>query len=262
MKIIIEKISTTKGLNTNNEWQDEKIPDDYWEHNSQTNFDKYVDNFHRSYSVINLDHPWLEEAHKIGRITFKFPKSFENELNALLDEYEGGLLSENYFVRTNSASLKTGLYGVGPYCHLKQIIISMVTSSYSHSGMGQKLYLLPWKKLDENNEFRVFVYNGRITAISQQHLYDVYENLSHASNRVLENMVNVLTNWYISYVKPRVPINSFVMDACFLTDDSIYFIEANPWGMEYGSGSSLFNWKTDYNILYGHGDPIVLRVRI
>jgi hypothetical protein len=40
--------------------------------------------------------------------------------------------------------------------------------------------------------------------------------------------------------KLDVHVSSYVMDLAFVNGD-IYFIELNPFGSEYGSGSSLFH---------------------
>ena len=52
-------------------------------------------------------------------------------------------------------------------------------------------------------------------------------------------------------LKKITHIDSYVMDFAILNDDSPYFIELNTFGKEYASGSALFDWITDYDILYG-----------
>jgi len=41
------------------------------------------------------------------------------------------------------------------------------------------------------------------------------------------------------------------MDVVVLIDYSVQVIELNPFGSYMSSGSALFNWNQDYDILYG-----------
>ena len=121
------------------------------------------------------------------------------------------------------------------------------------------LYLFPWKKLNPDKEFRVFVHRGRVTAISQQNLYQRNELLMSMSLEERQAQVEKWALQIIEYVhKTVVPsithILSYSIDLAITeteTDDEIYFIELNPFGKEYSSGSALFHWIKDEQILYG-----------
>lgn len=47
-------------------------------------------------------------------------------------------------------------------------------------------------------------------------------------------------------------VPSYVMDVVVFEDFSVQIIELNPFGAHMSSGSALFNWKTDYDIMYGN----------
>lgn len=185
----------------------------------------------------------------------KFPAAFEDELNLLCEQltYDRDIfLSDTkYFVRSDFVSLKCGQHGVGPYTSLKCIVESLVTCSASHTPIRPttkkiNLYLIPWVSISPEREYRVFVCEGKITAISQQHLYSVYESRDRVKD------ANIITSYFDTSIKVALDhIPSFVMDIAVLDDDTAYFIEVNPFGAEYSSGSSLFGWIEDRDILYG-----------
>ena len=62
-------------------------------------------------------------------------------------------------------------------------------------------------------------------------------------------------------VKDILPYNDYVMDVFvdIMTEDKaskkremkVFIIEINPFGAGSSSGSALFEWKTDYDLLYG-----------
>jgi hypothetical protein len=49
------------------------------------------------------------------------------------------------------------------------------------------------------------------------------------------------------------------MDIVLLENGEFYFIEANVFGKEYSSGSSLFHWVLDDAILKGSDNSITFR---
>ena len=83
-----------------------------------------------------------------------------------------------------NVSLKEGKHGIGPYKDFKSIIESIVTCRLGHSPLYEDttfitLYLIKFEEnLNRLREFRVFVHKNKITAISQQSLYE--------SNAILE----------------------------------------------------------------------------
>ena len=98
-----------------------------------------------------------------------------------------------WFIRTDRTSLKYGKYGAGPYTDIENIIISMVSSSDGHIPFKEddetcNIYFLRWLEVDRDKEFRVFVYNNKITAISAQHLYSVNDWLNSLSDEAQGRM--------------------------------------------------------------------------
>ena len=175
--------------NTNNNWGEEGKPEDYDGVLDRYRTETWVHNFHevtesRILTILEVDLRWMREAEKIGMITNEFSKIYEEDLDDFCNKIEQerpDFISElnkgGWFVRTNRVSLKNGVHGTGPYSSLRNIVESMVTGVSGHTGIGNAigkidLFLLPFlPNLDLSREFRVFVKERKITAISIQSLY-------------------------------------------------------------------------------------------
>jgi len=287
MSIIIKSISIDDVLkydkvkfNTNNHWNNNIRPKDYDDVISQTHTNKWINQF-KDYKKIIIDTKqdlyWMKKAYEIGSKTKRFPHMFDEELEDMIKKYKH--LDEifdgtEYFIRTENVSLKEGKHGVGPYKDFKSIIESIVTCRLGHSPLKEEttsipLYLIKFQNnLNSIREFRVFVNKNKITAISQQSLYDINNILESLQEKEKNDLINKWINIIKSYhekeiIKKITHIDSYVMDFAILDDGSPYFIELNSFGKEYASGSALFSWIDDYNILYGLcGDVIEFRYTI
>ncbi len=266
--------------NTNNHWIDNIRPKDYDEVISQIHTNKWINQF-KDYKKIILDIKkesyWIHQAYEIGSKTKRFPKMYQDELEDMINRYKH--LDEifngtEYFIRTENVSLKEGVHGIGPYKDLKSIIESIITCRLGHTPLYEDtteitLYLTKFEhNLNGIREFRVFVHKNKITAISQQAVYDINDILEPLTdkekNDLINKWINIIKSYFESDIKKKIThIDSYVMDFAILDDDSPFFIELNSFGKEYASGSALFGWIDDYNILYGLcGDVIEFRYTI
>lgn len=290
-EIIIESVDIQDVLsrnkeryNTNNIWTHNIKPKDYKSVSDECNTDKWVDKFHQSYTVINIPvDPWMEKAHNYGVMLGHISKVFEDDIDLYIKSYETPKLrsllsSKKHFIRSERVSLKRGIHGVGPYTDLKQIIESLITTDAGHSVLTNeefekgmlKLYLFDWIDVDEDKEFRVFVKDRKITSISQQFLYS--ENIT-LKNKSVEETEKIIRSWFeVIYdyfentvFKKITHIDSFCVDIMILgNNNEPYFIEINPFGKEYQSGSALFGWAQDEDMLYGKNktDKIYFRYTV
>ena len=82
---------------------------------------------------------------------------------------------------------------------------------------------------------------------------DILDKLSDVEkNELIKKWVDIILNNFEGEIKKKiVHIDSYVMDFAILNDGSPYFIELNSFGKQYASGSALFEWITDYDVLYG-----------
>ncbi len=259
-------------FNTSNHWVNNVKPDDYDEISKMNWTKNWISKFKDEYIRFSINDPytinWMKQAHQISRQTKKFSKLFQDELDEFVKNNSQLITTKDtpYFVRCENVSLKYGEHGPGPYYSLKQIIESTVSSSDGHSPIDNTtteltFYLIPFcYKISNSNEFRVFVNNNKITAISQQALYNTWvPEIAGNTNDILKQYVQIIVEnfnlnvnnkitWYSSYSYDIAIIKSGNSDEIL----EPYFIEPNPFGKEYSSGSSLFHWINDYEKLYGN----------
>ena len=259
--------------NTNNHWIDEKRPDDYDQKVNQGNTSNWINSFHDSYHTITLDSQdltWMKKAFKVGRMTGEFSKLYQDELDDLLLKYSDVPFFDGtkYFVRTEYVSLKYGMHGAGPYTNLKEIIESMVSSIEGHTAFKDEdisctIFLMKWlDDLDPLKEFRIFVKDNKITALSQQNLYVDNTWLKDKTDNDIRRLVYQIINHFNVHIKGHfIHVRDYVMDLAIVNDEP-YFIEINSFGKEYASGSSLFHWINDYDQLYGNNKEIQIRIAI
>lgn len=274
-------LATVKALdkdrfNNNNVWPNQTRPQDYNQVMEASHTKHWITALkpdHGRFVLFSRDRKWMHKAAAIGHTTGHFPKMYEDELEASVLTYakEWQYFSRlttptPWFVRTDTASLKYGMHGTGPYYHLRDILESLVTSTAGHCPLGDDpnagpltLYLIPWQPLVLDQEFRVFVCNRQVTSISQQHLYrpnSVLEALESDEERVkrIVGWIETITAFHASVIAPGIPLDhqtQYTVDLSILQDGTPYFIDINPFGSEQAAGSALFHWVLDRHHLYG-----------
>lgn len=241
-------------------------PADYYECLKRLTTGNWVYRFHdrenvRTITLDEQDLEWMQRARRIGSLTRSFSRLFDDELRDIVAKYKeqaAFLSSGNWFVRTERVSLKNGQYGVGPYGSFEKVIKSLVSSNPGHDCFNDDdrtitLYFLPFlDDLDIMKEFRVFVFGGQVTAISQQALARPNRWLTTLDDeQKLEPLVRTLLNFFESHVKPRIAgyLTNYTMDVSLRGEDQVYFIEPNGFGADYSAGSALFGWEQDSETL-------------
>jgi len=243
-------------------------PDDYFHILSQSYTEKWIDLFKPEYKKITIDNPdylyLLKLANNVGKITGKIPHIFMEDMKPLFEELKHHFDGTNYFVKVNNVSLKYGLHNIGPYNNIQKIIESLVTCIEGHTPIYPNvkkvdIYLLPWVYIQPINEFRVFVCDNKITAISQQNLY--YKLYDEESIQKIPENLNIIVDYFYKEILPKITwISSYSYDFA-IVDNKPYFIEMNCFGKEYAAGSALFHWLLDEDILYGRSKNDIIEFR-
>lgn len=240
-------------------------PDDYEYIIDQSYTSKWIDLFKSEYIKITIDNPQhihcCKLANKVGQVTGNIPHLFMEDMEELFVHYGKDIFDgTGFFVKVNNVSLKYGKHGLGPYHNMRSIIESCVTCIHGHSPIRRNttqldIYLIPWVTVEPINEFRVFVYNNKITAISQQHLYSVlYDDISIQE---IPNTLTLLVDYFNNVIKYKINwISNYTYDFA-IVDNTPYFIEMNCFGKEYAAGSALFHWILDEKILYNSFNHVV-----
>lgn len=156
----------------------------------------------------------------------------------------------SYFVRLSCTSGKNEK--VLEPLHTRDEIIRRITTNKLFAEkeyMRDKptyLIIIPWNdNIDSRYEFRIFVVNGKITCACRQLWYEYYQYSSFELDNIIKALSNIEFLNIINY-------KSFVADVYIdINSSTCYLIEINPFGAHCGAGSALFNWISDYDILYG-----------
>ena len=242
-------------FNVNNLWTPENgRPGNYRELIQQVNTDKWIHSIHDNVLSINIDmkkHRWIVNAFGVGSITGRIPKGYDEEFDSLEKSYIIPPNENGWFVRLQYNSLKYGCHGTGPYYTIRQIVESMVTTKCTHRIVEEDddeciLYFLPWiQNFDIDKEFRVFVFNNEITAVTVQYIYSRNDWICNVTEKEQKQIVNSLCQYFNQNIK--YIILSYVIDIYIFDENNWYFIEPNPFGAEGPSG--LFHWNTDHDKL-------------
>lgn len=237
-------------------------PPDYEETLAKTKTSVWIDLFHRAddYHILTLDADdmkWMQKAIHIGTMTNRLSHIFDDELETTLQKHDFPEQEGNFFVRTEKVSLKEGMHGPGPYNDLRSVIESMVTTLPGHRAFDPSdtectVYLMKWQNIDPDKEFRVFVFQNEITAISAQHLYTTNDWLNGLTDDEISDVVHRILHFFETDIRGKLEfLESYTFDFAFVgADDRPYFIEPNSFGRHYAAGSALFHWIYDHDTLH------------
>lgn len=213
----------------------------------------------------------LAEAAYVGCIAGRRPALYEEELltfQEIVHEAIKDSPQQKWFIRFNAASPKDGVYGCGPLLSAKEIVTSISTSLRGRNALvrsmqldrNEILYLIPWREdYDPNLEFRVFVHNRKVTCFSQY----IWGNDLGWTYETLRKIAPDILRYCDEVVIPKMTLSNFVVDVIVIRHDSDNFhvevVEFNSFGAELASGSALFHWIHDHDIMYGDGSTVIVR---
>ena len=113
-----------------------------------------------------------------------------------------------------------------------------------------------FEKIPYHNEFRVFIYQGTLTAISQYDHRLYFPELSTPST--LDRIRSQITSFFNLEIKDLMGNKSYILDLGILDKNTIKVIELNPF--EPTTGPGLFSWEKELNVLTDRSSPVPFRV--
>jgi hypothetical protein len=266
-------------FNSNNHWEEGR-PEDYDLVMDKTQTINWIDRFHDSRKIRIIligpsDVSWMQEAELVCTYRGVFSTLFQDKIEDYVSSHPGesetmssypdsGIKkASGWFVRTDWTSLKDGEFGIGPYNCLEKLLKSLCTSRRGHSPISRcapgkflTVYLIPWVTIAR--EYRMFCYNKKITCISQQNVYKRFG----WSEEILREDSALLLNYFYHKIEDCLVYDNVTIDIAILDDGTPYFIEFNSFGKEYASGSALFHWILDYDLLYSDGEKVHVRYTV
>jgi hypothetical protein len=286
IKIIVNKVNykLLTSYNTNNyptfaigELEDENNAKDYTTEVSKTNLHKYI-GLLQQFVQIQLDDKLMEFLKKYNKHCSPFGYLFNYDDECSLENFH--MFAEkiynqhphifngtSWFFRMTTASPKDGTpqYPVEYANEVLEKIITSKRASYWFENGHSTLYFAPYEfTWDSYNEFRVFVYEKKITAISQ-YVCEAFTEYASLSDEQLETIVYAIDEFY-KHLSIDLDTESFTMDIYVDYDFvdkkvvGVRLIEFNSFGYWLASGSCLFDWIRDHATLCGNGDTIVFQI--
>jgi len=101
------------------------------------------------------------------------------------------------------------------------------------------LVLRKWFDVHPGSEFRCFVRNKNLVAISQRDDSQFHPFIG--PNK--EDIIKDITSFYKEQILPKFPLDSYVMDVYRSKKDSVYLIDFNPYGIT--TDAILFDWNEE-----------------
>ncbi|KAI9155598.1 putative CDC123-like protein L884 [Paramyrothecium foliicola] len=125
---------------------------------------------------------------------------------------------------------------------------------------GEALIVQRWSpEIELNREIRVFCYKGKVTAASQ----DIWWEKVGWRNRYTDGFVQAIVQTWDN-VKEHLPFDTCIMDVLMTppSDTGSWqarVIEFNGFGAHLNTGSDLFHWVRDADILEGKTNEVTVR---
>lgn len=220
---------------------------------------KWANYLSRKVILISIHYPGLRQSildiSKI-RILCNHPltdqdiKNLEGDYPEFIKELKTGMQyfsskGQTVFFKTSRTSGKNDLNGSIQECFTYRDVLDRLTSNQLfyrdliRPEIEFQLVLQAWVEIQY--EFRIFIYDNQVIAVSQQKWYE----------KIRYNVDHMLLINRIMQTKFILPFSCAVLDVGFIkvndinkSDDlELYLIECNPYGVWTSSGSSMFTWS-------------------
>lgn len=207
-------------------------------------------------TIITLDNKQKDLLKTIthNRILRTDPDLRDDELDDLMKHIPLEIDNKSsYFVRLSSCSAKHDfpLYPIEGKIAIFDYLTKSLTfyrTEYNREKITS-IIILPWNNFSKRYEFRVFINRKKITGVSQQYFWKDY----NYTDSELEKLISIFTSVDTKQTLINdIRYNSYVADVYIDMDNlSLHLIECNPYGSFSSSGSSLFEWIEDSEVLEG-----------
>ncbi|KAK1708839.1 D123-domain-containing protein [Colletotrichum lupini] len=173
--------------------------------------------------------------------------------------------SAGYFIRISHCSPKDADGGnLQPVNNMREALVKLVSSKrtvqallslfYQFGQNGKfsdnQLYFFPYyADLNRLSEWRCYIKRSHIVAISQSRFYQ--PNHAGITDEMLGRLASQARHLW-SRIAPDLNFKSCILDVYAEVLDpefEVKLIKINPWGAHSGSGSLLFHWLDDVEIL-------------
>jgi hypothetical protein len=109
------------------------------------------------------------------------------------------------------------------------------------NGKVEYVCMKPFRRISQPREFRLFIYQGELVAMSQYWLIRHFRRLEGIKDKLWKKAEK-----FYSKVAWSIPAKTLVMDIYLTSDDKILIIDLNPWGTPTDP-LMLRNWERDWS---------------
>lgn len=181
----------------------------------------------------------LLQACKIYQAIGKIPTMiYDEEPIIAVPNYE-------FFVRFNQCSCKDGIHGTKPLTSYRQLLENIISSKRIISVLEEEelpcLYISKYRSDWNGLEFRCFMYQGELTAISQYHWFEIQPLIETFGS--IENLCQLLMEFWFNNRDKLKSIEEDVVFDVVWNGKEIELVECNAFSTQ--CGPALFNWQED-----------------
>ena len=113
--------------------------------------------------------------------------------------------------------------------------------SSAAAGDVEYICVRPFRRMNRTREFRLFIYEGKLSAMSQYYLIRHFRRLEGVKESYWQKAEK-----FVRDIIWTLPVKTLVMDIYFTSDDEIFVIDLNPWGYPT-EPLMLDTWERDWS---------------
>ena len=109
------------------------------------------------------------------------------------------------------------------------------------AGEVEYISVRPFRRMNRPREFRLFIKDGKLKAMSQYHLIRHFRRLEGVKNNYWD-----MAKAFVNEISWNLPVKDIVMDIYFTSNQEIYILDFNPWGNPTDP-LMLQTWERDWS---------------
>lgn len=128
---------------------------------------------------------------------------------------------------------------------LNNLLESRKVAAAAQRGEVGYICMRPFRNITRAREFRLFIRNGALSAMSQYHLIRHYRRLEGVKERYWQ-----MAEEFVAEIGWRLPVKDLVMDIYITSGKKILIVDLNAWGGETDP-LMLLTWERDWSVPAG-----------
>ena len=109
------------------------------------------------------------------------------------------------------------------------------------AGKLEFVCIRPFRNMSRAREFRLFIHEGKLSAMSQYNLLRHFYRLDGVKEKYLK-----LADEFLECVEWKIPLEKLVIDIYITSSDKVMVVDLNPWG-EPTDPLLLRTWERDWS---------------